>query len=94
MQSATLILGLMGGHGLIMALVIGGVAGWLAGQITRRKGFGVFRNVIIGILGSVLGGLLFDVLHLSAYGIVGELVVATVGALLLLYLIHVIVGQK
>src|SRR5207244_10146542 len=79
-----------GGLVLLMMLVIGGVSGWLAGQITRRRGFGILRNVIIGLLGSLLGGLLFNLLGVSAYSLLGHLVMATVGALVLLYLINVI----
>jgi uncharacterized membrane protein YeaQ/YmgE (transglycosylase-associated protein family) len=76
------------GLGLFWTIVIGGVAGWLAGQITRRRGFGVLRNIVIGIIGSMLGGLLFELLGLQVNTLIGHLVMGTVGALLLLYLIN------
>jgi len=69
--------------GLISFLVIGLVAGWLAGQIMKGKGFGLVGNIIIGVLGAVLGGLLFGLLGLSATGTIGSLVTATVGAVVL-----------
>ncbi len=70
--------------GLISFLVIGLVAGWLAGQIMKGKGFGLVGNIIVGVIGAVLGGLLFGLLGLSASGTIGSLVTATVGAVVLL----------
>ena len=68
---------------LIWFLIIGGLAGWLAGLIMKGKGFGLVGNIIIGVLGAVLGGLLFGLLGLSATGTIGSLVTATVGAVVL-----------
>jgi uncharacterized membrane protein YeaQ/YmgE (transglycosylase-associated protein family) len=73
---------------ILWTLIIGGLAGWLAGQITLRRGFGVVRNILIGIIGSFLGGLLFHLLGLTAGGLIGSLVMSTVGALLLIYVIN------
>ncbi len=70
--------------GLISFLVVGLVAGWLAGQIMKGKGFGLVGNIIVGVIGAVLGGLLFGLLGLSASGTIGSLVTATVGAVVLL----------
>lgn len=72
---------------LILFLIIGGVAGWLAGLIMKGRGFGVLANVGIGIVGSVLGGFVFRLLGLAAQGTVGELVTATAGAVLLLFIV-------
>lgn len=80
--------------GFVMTLIIGGVAGWLAGQITRRRGFGILRNIIIGILGSLLGGIIFDLLGLAAYGFIGRVVMATIGALLLIYLLTSLTSKR
>ena len=60
--------------GLLLILVIGGIAGWLAGQFMEGRGFGVAGNVIVGILGALLGGLL---LPLGFLGIIGSLISAT-----------------
>lgn len=66
-------------------LVIGLLAGWLAGQITRGKGFGCIVNILIGIVGAVLGGLLFETATVSGpSGFIGSLATATLGALILL----------
>ncbi|MDX1459404.1 MAG: GlsB/YeaQ/YmgE family stress response membrane protein [Marinobacter sp.] len=72
---------------LILFLIIGGVAGWLAGLIMKGRGFGVLANVGIGIVGSFIGGILFRLLGLASQGAVGELVTATVGAVLLLAIV-------
>lgn len=84
----------VGGPGLLASLFIGGLAGWLAGKITRGRGFGVIRNVIIGIIGSMLGSLVFYIIGIGAHSFLGNLVMATFGAVLLLYLINVIVRGK
>jgi uncharacterized membrane protein YeaQ/YmgE (transglycosylase-associated protein family) len=91
---AALLLAQAGRQGLLASLLIGCLAGWLAGQITRRRGFGLVRNLIIGILGSILGSLLFSILGLEAYGFIGQLVMATFGALALLYLINVVTQRR
>ncbi len=74
---------------LIVFLLVGIVAGWLAGRIMRGGGFGLVGNMVIGIVGAFLGGLLFRAGGVYAYGIVGETIVATVGAIVLLYLIRI-----
>ena len=59
---------------VIWFLLIGAVAGWLAGQVMKGRGFGVVGNIIVGVIGAVLGGYLFGVLCLSAGGgLVGSL---------------------
>ena len=74
--------------GLILFLIIGGAAGWLAGLIMKGRGFGVLANIGIGIAGSFIGGLVFGLLGLAATGVVGKLVTATVGAVLLLAIVN------
>jgi uncharacterized membrane protein YeaQ/YmgE (transglycosylase-associated protein family) len=75
---------------IILFLIIGGVAGWLAGLIMKGRGFGVMANIGIGIVGSVLGGFVFRLLGLAAQGAIGELVTATAGAVLLLAVVSAI----
>ena len=75
---------------LILFLIIGGIAGWLAGLIMKGRGFGVMANIGIGIVGSILGGFVFRLLGLAAQGAVGELVTATAGAVLLLAVVSAI----
>ena len=80
----------MGLSNLIWFLIIGLVAGWLAGKIMKGKGFGLIGDLIIGVIGSVIGGWLFGLLGLSASGLIGSLITALVGAIVLLYLIRLI----
>ncbi|HEY7171388.1 MAG TPA: GlsB/YeaQ/YmgE family stress response membrane protein [Vicinamibacterales bacterium] len=70
---------------LIWQIVIGIVAGWLAGKIMRGRGYGVLIDLLLGIVGSILGGFVFRLLGLYAAGLVGQLVVATAGAVLLIF---------
>ncbi|EHR41036.1 MAG: GlsB/YeaQ/YmgE family stress response membrane protein [Alishewanella agri] len=74
----------------ILFLIIGAVAGWLAGNIMKGRGFGVLGNIVVGIVGSFLGGMLFGALGLKAFGLIGSLITATVGAVVLLYLISLV----
>jgi uncharacterized membrane protein YeaQ/YmgE (transglycosylase-associated protein family) len=72
-------------------LIIGAVAGFLAGQAMRGGGFGLVGNLVVGIVGAVVGGFAFGALGLSAGGgLVGSLVTATVGAVLLLFIVGLV----
>jgi uncharacterized membrane protein YeaQ/YmgE (transglycosylase-associated protein family) len=73
---------------IVWFLLIGLVAGWLASLITKREGKGIIIYLIIGVIGALLGGFLFRLLHLVAYGLVGDLVTATVGAVILLFVLR------
>ena len=77
----------MGISGLIIFLAIGALAGWLAGEIMKKKKSSILINMIIGVAGSFLGGIVFGLLGFRAYGLIGSIVSATVGAILLLYII-------
>ncbi len=69
-------------------ILIGAVAGWLAGQITKGGGFGLLGNIVVGILGAVIGGWLARQLNISVGGgLLGSLLLATCGAVVLLFLI-------
>jgi uncharacterized membrane protein YeaQ/YmgE (transglycosylase-associated protein family) len=75
---------------LLWVVLIGILAGWLAGQITKGRGFGLLGDLIVGILGSLLGNFLFGALGIVAYGLLGRLVMAVIGAIVLLWLIRLI----
>lgn len=68
-------------------LIIGGIAGWIAGNVMKGRGFGLFGNIIVGIVGAFFGGFLFKILGLSAHGAIGSLIMATLGAIALLAII-------
>ena len=73
--------------GLIAFLFIGAIAGWLAGTLMKGGGFGLFGNIVVGIIGAVIGGYVFGLLGVSAGGMIGAIVTATVGAAILLYFV-------
>jgi uncharacterized membrane protein YeaQ/YmgE (transglycosylase-associated protein family) len=73
---------------LLWQIAIGILAGWLAGKIMRGRGYGVIIDLLLGIVGSIIGGFVFGLLGLHAYGLVGSIVVATAGAMMLLYLVR------
>ena len=75
---------------LIVFLAIGALAGWLAGNIMKGRGFGVIGNIIVGIVGAVLGGFVFSLLGVTAGGLIGSIITATVGAIILLYIITLV----
>ena len=77
----------MEGTGLIMFLIIGAVAGWLAGKLMKGGGFGLVGNIVVGVIGAFVGGYLFSALGIEAGGLIGSLVTATVGALVLLWIV-------
>jgi uncharacterized membrane protein YeaQ/YmgE (transglycosylase-associated protein family) len=69
-------------------LIIGLLAGWIAGKLTKGRGFGFAGNLVVGVLGAVLGGLIFTLLGIGAFGFVGQLVMAVLGAVVLLYVLQ------
>lgn len=71
-------------------ILIGIVAGWLAGQIMKGGGFGLIGDLVVGVIGAVLGGFLFGLLGLEAVGLLGSLITATVGAIVLIVLLRLI----
>jgi uncharacterized membrane protein YeaQ/YmgE (transglycosylase-associated protein family) len=73
---------------LIWFLLIGLVAGWLAGKLTKGSGYGIFGDVVIGVLGAFVGGFLFRLVGVSAYGTIGSLIMATIGAIVLVMIVR------
>ena len=73
---------------LIWEIFIGILAGFLAGKIMRGKGYGVLIDLLLGMVGSVVGGFVFGLLGLYSYGLVGQLVIATAGAVILIWLVR------
>jgi uncharacterized membrane protein YeaQ/YmgE (transglycosylase-associated protein family) len=83
----------MSGESLVVILIVGIVAGWLAGQIVRGGGFGLIGDLLIGIVGAFIGNWLLPQLglHLGA-GIVGAIINATIGAMILLLIVRLVRG--
>jgi uncharacterized membrane protein YeaQ/YmgE (transglycosylase-associated protein family) len=80
----------MEGMGWLAFLVIGALAGWIAGKLMRGGGFGLLGNIVVGVVGSLIGGFLFGLLGLSGVGFIGSLVTATAGAVVLLFVVGVL----
>jgi uncharacterized membrane protein YeaQ/YmgE (transglycosylase-associated protein family) len=80
----------MEGMSIILFLLIGAIAGWLAGNLMKGGGFGLIGNIVVGIIGAFIGGFLFGLLGISAGGIIGSLITATVGAAVLLWIVGII----
>ena len=81
-------------HSILGWLLIGLIAGWLTGKLTRGSGYGLFADIFLGLVGAVIGGWIFSRLGIYAYGFVGSLAAATVGAVLLASLARVFPGGK
>lgn len=76
---------------LLVFLVIGGVAGWLAGLLVKGFGIGLLGNIVVGVVGAFVAGWLFPTLGFSlGSGIVAAILHATIGAVVLLVLLRVI----
>ena len=73
---------------LVWFLLVGLIAGWIAGEIVRGHGFGLLGNMAVGIVGAVIGGYLFGLLNVGTYGLIGSIVTAAVGAVVLLLIIN------
>jgi uncharacterized membrane protein YeaQ/YmgE (transglycosylase-associated protein family) len=80
-------------HGMtfIWFILIGLVAGWLAGQLMKGGGFGIVGDIIVGIIGALIGGSLFSALGVSmGGGLLGSIIVATIGAVILIFVLRLI----
>jgi uncharacterized membrane protein YeaQ/YmgE (transglycosylase-associated protein family) len=81
----------MMGGGLIWWIVVGLIAGWLAGKVMKGGGFGVLMDIVIGMVGAVLGGWFFGMLGVyPGGGLIGSILVAFIGACILLWLVRLI----
>ena len=76
--------------GLIWFLIVGLIAGWLAGKVMRGGGYGVIGDMIVGVIGALLGGWLFGLLGISAGGLIGSIIMAFVGAVVLIAILRAI----
>ena len=73
--------------GLLYSLLIGAVAGWLAGKLMKGGGFGLLLNIVIGIIGGVVGNLLFLILNITFMeGLIGDILTGAIGASAILFI--------
>ncbi|MET0274733.1 MAG: GlsB/YeaQ/YmgE family stress response membrane protein [Phenylobacterium sp.] len=83
----------MSGVGIIGAIIIGILAGWLAEKIMKRN-HGLLTNLIVGVVGAFLGAFVAGLVGINFGGFVGSLVVSTAGAVLLLFLLSLLKGRS
>jgi uncharacterized membrane protein YeaQ/YmgE (transglycosylase-associated protein family) len=78
-------------NNFLWPIIIGIVAGFLAGKVTKGKGFGVIVNLLVGVGGAILGGWLFDQLEISiGTGLLSTIITAFIGAIVLLFIINLL----
>jgi uncharacterized membrane protein YeaQ/YmgE (transglycosylase-associated protein family) len=75
-------------------IIIGGIAGALAGRMIRGEGFGILGDVIVGIIGGLLGGWLLGLVVHATVGIIGTFITALVGACILVWLLHAFTSSR
>ena len=81
-------------NSLIAWLLIGLIAGWLAGKIARGAGYGCITDLVLGLVGSFLGGWIFVKLGIFGGGFLYSLAAATVGAIILVAIAHLFAGDR
>ncbi len=81
--------------GIIAWIIVGLIAGWLAGLIMKGGGYGLIGDLILGLIGALLGGWLFSLIMPSAEptGLIGSIIVATIGAVVLVAIVRLIRGR-
>ena len=78
-------------HPILFWIIVGGVAGWLAGLVVRGGGFGLIGDIIVGIIGAIVAGYLFPILHIRlAPNVLGAIIDAAIGAVVLLLLVRLV----
>ena len=81
--------------GILAWLIVGLIAGWLAGQFMKGSGYGVVGDIVMGVIGAFVGGLLFSfLLPGSSVGLLGSIVVAFIGAVVLIALVRALPGRS
>jgi uncharacterized membrane protein YeaQ/YmgE (transglycosylase-associated protein family) len=81
----------MEAQGILIWLLIGAVAGWLAGSLVKGGGFGLIGDIVVGIVGAIIGGWLAGVLGIAiGGGLIGSILIATLGAVVLLLIVRMI----
>ena len=75
---------------MIGAIIIGLIAGWLTGKLMRGEGYGMFADILLGLVGAVIGSWIFSALGIFVYGRIGFLAMALVGAIVLVGIVHLV----
>lgn len=84
----------MAGLGILWSIIVGILAGAIAGWIMKGRGFGFIVNLIVGLVGSVIGGWIYGLLGFSADSVLGVLLMSVVGAVVLLFILSLFSGRR
>ena len=79
--------------GILAWLVVGLVAGWLAGKVSRGHGFGLIGDLVVGLIGALIGGFLAGLIFHGSVGLLGSIIVAFLGAVILLAILRAVSGR-
>lgn len=79
---------------MLWFLMIGLISGWLAGLVSQGRGFGLWGDLVTGVMGAFVGGFLFNLIGVSVYGMIGSIVVSTMGAVIFLWILRKFTGGK
>jgi uncharacterized membrane protein YeaQ/YmgE (transglycosylase-associated protein family) len=80
--------------GLIAWIVVGLIAGWLAGQVMKGGGYGIIGDLIIGLIGALIGGFLVGLFIQGSVGLIGSIIVAFIGAVVLVAIVRALTGGR
>lgn len=80
--------------GIIAWLIVGLVAGWLASMVSRGHGYGLISDIVVGLIGALIGGFLAGLIFHTTFGLFGTIVVAFIGAVILLALLRMFSGRR
>ena len=78
---------------MLMAIVVGILAGFLAGKIMNGSGYGLFADMFLGLGGGLVGSVVLGILGIGARGLIGSVLVATFGAVLLIWIVRMMRGH-
>ncbi len=80
--------------GIIAWLVVGLIAGWAAGKVSRGHGFGLIGDLVVGLIGALVGGLIAGLFIQGSIGFIGSIIVAFLGAIVLLAVLRLVSGSR
>jgi uncharacterized membrane protein YeaQ/YmgE (transglycosylase-associated protein family) len=80
--------------GIIGWIIVGLVAGWLAGKVMSGGGYGFFGDIIVGLVGAFIGGIIVSLFTSKTVGLIGSIIVAFIGACVLVAILHLVRGES
>lgn len=81
-------------EGIVGWIIVGLVAGWLAGRVMGEGGFGLVGDIVVGLIGAMVGGVVIGFLWTGTVGLVGSLVISVIGACILIWLLRALSGGR